>query len=79
MQKFFTGHNVPPRLVAAVRGILEAIILFALSQIWINLQGAHLSEQWQTLIPVAYLVIRYLEGEVDQKIDPSKNRTEKDG
>lgn len=79
MRKFFLGHNVPPRLVAAVRGIVEAVLLFALSQILINLQGAHLSEQWQILVPVAYWVIRYLEGEIDQKVDPSKNRTSENG
>ena len=69
------GHfGVSPRVVALARGVVEAAVMVGLEQLAINLSSLHLATDWQMIMPVAWLAIRWLEGEADQKIDPSVKR-----
>lgn len=81
--EYLQGTNgVPPRLVGIVRGALEAAALAGLAFIGMNLDEIvsffpalpHVSGSAITSGSVGYFLIRWLESEADQVIDPSQNR-----
>lgn len=70
----FKGWNVAPRLVAIARGALEAAVLAGLGALSVSLTQLDWGE-YAMATPVVLFVIRWLEGEADQWIDPQQNRT----
>lgn len=81
------GFNVPPIVVALVRGFIEAVVLAGLAWIGVNIEvivelfpdsmqttlnGIGLTET--VLISGGIWAVRTLEGLADQKIDPNQNR-----
>lgn len=75
---FIKGWGVPPWLVGAVRGLIEAAVMAVLLGIAVMLGDAtwvqeHLPPQLIPYVGVAILLVRSLEGVADN-IDPSKHR-----
>lgn len=68
------GWNFAPRLVAIARGIIEAAVLAAIGAASVELTRVDWGE-YAMLSPVILFVLRWLEGEADQRIDPQQNRT----
>jgi len=82
MLDILKGIDVPPRLVGIARGAVEAAVLAALAVI-----GANVDEiaSWLPALPhldgvdiatasLLWFVVRWLESEADQRIDPDQNR-----
>lgn len=65
------GVGIPPAWVGFARGLLEAVLMGALAggTIWLGE-----TEDLKLVAPIGFLVIRFLEGLVDQ-IDPAKTRS----
>lgn len=69
LKRLLQGIDIKPRYVAMARGFVEAVVLAGLGAgaIWVNenlIYGA----------PVALFILRWLEGEADEHIDPTQNR-----
>lgn len=80
----FKGWDFAPRLVAIARGALEAAVLAGLGVVAVNMEEIasflpefpiQLGTVEITTASIGYFVIRWLEGEADQIIDPQANRT----
>lgn len=62
-----------PRIVAAARGLLEAIVIAALGGVVVWLGEVDAGEL-APFLPGALFVVRWLEGLADERIDPAKPR-----
>lgn len=68
------GLVLNPRLVAFARGLVEAAVMGALVIAGDMLvSGDGIPDEYRFLVPIATLVIRFMEGHADA-IDPSKQR-----
>lgn len=78
------GWNFPPIVVGIVRGAIEAGVLAALAVIGMNMDELvsalppllpQISGSGVTVASIGYWLVRTLEAQADQHIDPMQNRT----
>lgn len=78
------GWNFAPRLVGIARGALEASVLAGLAYLGMNMEEIasflpelpiDLGAAEISTASIGYFIIRWLESEADQYIDPQQNRT----
>lgn len=72
MLSLLRGIGLPPALVGAARGVLEAVIIGALGAAAVELSVADWG-QFAVASPFVFAAIRFLEGVADH-IDPVKSR-----
>lgn len=68
------GWNFPPIIVGLVRGALGAGVLAAVGYAAVQLEALEWGE-YAALAPVVLFVLRTIEAQADQLIDPQQNRT----
>lgn len=74
MKKYLAGLNVPPAIVAGLRGLVLAFVGGVISLVLSYLTGDTVPKEWAAYIPIAIFVLRQVEGLIDQKRDPNQNR-----
>lgn len=65
--------GLPPAVVAGLRGLVEAMILAAVGWLTVEVSAVDVG-QLAPFAPVALLALRQLEGLIDQRIDPTRQR-----
>lgn len=70
-----TGIDISPRLVAAARAVLLAVIVAAIEAIIRILTGESFDGAWAAYAPAIVLILRALEGQVDHRLKPAQNTT----
>lgn len=69
------GIDVSPRLVGYARAVLLAAIVAAIEAVIKILTGESFGGEWAAYAPIAVLILRAIEGELDQKRVPQQNAT----
>ncbi len=70
LPRILSGVNVPPAIVGLARGVLFAAAAAGLEALANGLTGANLPPQYGIYLPVALLLIRTVEGILDQAKQP---------
>lgn len=69
------GIDVSPRVVGYARAVLLAAIVAAIEAVIKILTGESFGGEWAAYAPIAVLILRAVEGELDQKRVPQQNAT----
>lgn len=69
------GIDVSPRVVGYARAILLAAIVAIIEALIKILTGESFGGEWAAYAPIAVLILRSIEGEIDQKQSPAQNVT----
>jgi hypothetical protein len=69
------GINVSPRVVGYARAVLLAAIVAIIEALIKILTGESFGGEWAAYAPIAVLLLRAIEGEIDQKQTPAQNVT----
>lgn len=73
--KVLKGIDISPRYVGYARALVIAIVIAAIEAAIHFFTNTDLGGDWAVAVPVIVLILRSIEGEIDQKQAPDQNTT----